>query len=216
MNRKSVILLAVFCLLTVVAGWAKDPPGSSEVAIGFVGGSVWTSPTTGICIWRFPVVGKLGLASLFAPGPSGGPVYDREHAYLIWVSDFSVDVVVASDHTGGSGPLFRAVAPAGTATIYFSETPTSRVWTDLTNRHTWGMPVATFVRERSLVRSDDDLATDTFIFSARLISSRSFSVNGSHFNFADLIPYGMTCFEHGQNGSSAESGTCVAVGAAGQ
>ena len=31
-------------------------------------------------------------------------------------------------------------------------------------------------------------------------------------DFADMIPHGMTCFEHGQQFSSWESGTCVARG----
>ena len=39
-----------------------------------------------------------------------------------------------------------------------------------------------------------------------------FTVNGESFDFKDLIPRGMTCYEHGQAFSSWEAGTCVAQG----
>jgi hypothetical protein len=175
------------------------------MAIGFTGGSVWTSDTTGICIWYLPVVGDLDPTSLFAPGTSGATTVDRAHSYLLWVSDFSVEVLPTS--VG-----FLALAPAGEGTIYYSSTPTLRDFSDLTKRSTWGAPVATFIREASLVRSSDNLATDTFIFSADLVLSETFSLNGIPFNFSSLIPNGMTCFEWGQSGSSWEAGNCLAVG----
>jgi hypothetical protein len=128
------------------------------------------------------------------------------------VSDFSVDVFVASASVGGSGSLFRALGPAGNATIYFNPRPENRDWSNLSDRRTWGTPVAEFTRELSLVRSDDDLATDTFVFSAKLTSSRPFTLNGKQFNFADLIPNGMTCFEYGMTFTTVESGSCVAMG----
>lgn len=210
MKLATYVLVGIMAVGSLVTLKASPPAGASEVAIGFMGGSTWTSPSTGICIWYFPVVGNLDLGSLFAP--SGAPVVDRNHAYLIWVSDFSVDVLVASDSVGGTGPLFRALGPAGKATIYFSPDPENRVWSDLTDRRTWGTPVAVFTRELSLVRSDDDLATDTFTFSAILTWSRTFTLNGKRFNFANLIPHGMTCFEYGKTFTTVESGTCVAVG----
>jgi hypothetical protein len=74
--------------------------------------------------------------------------------------------------------------------------------------------VATLVRNASLVRSADGLASDTFIFSADLVSSKTFSLDGKHFNFRDLLQHGMTCFEFGQNFSSWEAGTCIATGGA--
>ena len=40
-----------------------------------------------------------------------------------------------------------ALVPAGTATVYFTDDPTSRDFTNLADRKTWGTPVATFVRE---------------------------------------------------------------------
>jgi hypothetical protein len=210
MKLATIVLTGIMLLGSVVTSKASPPAGASQVAIGFMGGSTWTSASTGICIWYFPVVGNLDLGSLFAP--SGAPITDRAHSYLIWVSDFSVDVLVASASVGGSGPLFRALGPTGKATIYFNPNPTSRDWSDLTKRGTWGEPVAVFTRELSLVRSDDDLATDTFIFSAKLVSSETFSLNGKNFNFRDLIPHGMTCFEYGKTFTTVESGTCVAIG----
>jgi len=61
-------------------------------------------------------------------------------------------------------------------------------------------------------RSGDDLTTDTLIFSANLVISNTFSLNGIQFDFSSLIPHGMTCFEWGQNGSSWEAGNCLAIG----
>jgi hypothetical protein len=208
MKRNSIILLAVLCLLIAVVAMAKDPPGSSEVAIGFRGGSVWTSGTSGICIWYLPVVGDLGPGDLFSDS-----VVDKQHAYLIWVSDWSVDILEGS-------PLFLAFAHPGAATIYHTDKPESRNFADLEERSTWGEPVATFMRKASLLRSDNGGETDTFFFSAKLVSSRGFTLNGKHFNFANLVPNGMTCFEYGDAiggiPSTVESGTCVAIGAAGQ
>jgi hypothetical protein len=212
MKLATIVLMGIMLLGCPVALSAGDPAGASQVAIGFMGGSTWTSSSTGICIWYFPVVGNLDLGSLFVTDSSGKPIVDRADSYLIWVSDFSVDVLVASASVGGSGPLFRALGPTGKATIYFSSDPESRDWSNLSDRRTWGTPVAVFTRELSLVRSDDDLATDTFIFSAKLVSSQTFSLNGKRFNFRDLIPHGMTCFEYGKTFTTVESGTCVAIG----
>lgn len=158
-----------------------DVAGASQVALGFNGGSAWTSSST------------------------GAPVIDRQHSYLLWVSDFSVQVLPA-------GNYFLGLAPAGTATIYFSANPTTRDFTDLTKRGTWGVPVAVFERKASLVRSADGLVTDTFVFPAELLSSETFNLGGIEFDFKDLLPHGMTCHEYGQNQSSWESGTCFAIG----
>lgn len=211
MKLATIVLMGIALLGSLVPLNADDPAGASEVAIGFTGGSTWTSGSTGTCIWYFPVVGDLKPGSLFATGSSGAPVVDRAHAYLIWVSDFSVEELVPPS-TYPIGPLFLALAPAGKGTIHFSDTPGTRNFNDLSNRSTWGVPVATFVRKASLVRSGDYLATDTFIFSAELVSSDTFSLDGKQFNFRDLIPYGMTCFESGQNGSPWEAGSCIATG----
>lgn len=211
MKRNAFVLLLVLGLMAALPAWAGDPAGASQVAIAVRGGSTWTSPSTGICIWYLPLVGDLNLGSLF----SGAPTVDREHAYLVWVSDFSVEVLQASAAVGGTGSYFVALAPAGEATIYFSDTPGTRDFSNLSERSTWGEPVATFVRKASLLRSNDDLASDTFIFSAKLVSSDTFSLNGKHFNFADLIPNGMTCFEYGESFSTVEFATCTAIGSAG-
>jgi len=210
MKRNAFVLLVTLWLVAALPAWAGDPAGASQVAIGVRGGSTWTSSSTGTCIWYLPLVGDLNLGSLFA-----GSTVDREHAYLIWVSDFSVEVLEAPPSLGGTGVLFVALAPAGEATVYFSDTPGTRDFSDLSNRSTWGEPVATLVRKASLLRSNDSLVSDTFIFSAELKSSSAFRLNGKRFNFADLIPYGMTCFEYGENFSTVEFATCIAIGSAG-
>ena len=210
MKLATSALMAVALLGSLASSNAREPIGASQVALGFNGGSTWTSGSTGICIWYFPVVGDLDLESLFATDGSGAPAVDRAHSYLIWVSDFRVQ---ALPPTGGSGnPRYLFLAPTGTATIYFNPDPETRDWSDLTKRSTWGEPVARLTREASLVRSGDSLATDTFIFSARLASSEAFSLNGRRMNLKDLIPNGMTCYEFGQSGSSWEAGTCTAIG----
>ncbi|MGA7413759.1 MAG: hypothetical protein WBW33_25010 [Bryobacteraceae bacterium] len=194
---------------------ATDPADASEVALAFNGGSTWTSGTTGICIWYFPVVGDLDLKFLFAPDMSGAPVIDREHAYFIWVSDFSVQFLTTPPVPKGAPATVSyalALAPAGEGTIYYSNNPSGRDWSDLTKRSTWGAPVAKFVRKGSLVRSADGFVSDTFIFSADLKSATRVDLNGKHFDFRDLLPSGMTCFEFGQMGSSRESGNCLAKG----
>jgi len=205
MKLATIMLIAFALLGALIPLNAQTPAVASQVVIGFTGGSVWTSGSTGICIWYFPVLGNLELKSLFAT-EGGAPVVDKEHAYLIWVSDWSIQA------GAGNGPLSLAVVPAGTATIYFSNNPTSRDWRDLSKRSSWGVPVATFVRGAGLFQSADSWASDKFYFSAPLVSSKSFSVNGKQFNFRNLIPNGMTCFEYGQAGSSSEAGSCVAMG----
>ncbi len=197
-----ILLLGSFALMT-----AAGPAGASQVVLGFSGGSTWTSNTTGICIWYFPVVGDFDLTILFATDSSGNPVVDRAHSDLLWVSDFSVQPLPIASY-------FLALAPAGEGTVYYSSKPTTRDFSDLTNRSTWGEPVATFIREASIVRSGDNLTTDTFVFSANLVISNTFSLNGASFDFSSLIPHGMTCFEWGQNSSSWEAGNCLAIGGA--
>ena len=183
--KRATIMLMVFALLgALVPMNAQIPAGASQVVIGFTGGSTWTSGSTGICIWYFPVLGNLDLKSLFATDASGNPVIDKEHAYLIWVSDWSIQA------GAGNGPFSLAVVPAGTATIYFSNNPTGRDWRDLSKRSSWGIPVATFVRGAGLFHSADSWASDKFYFSAPLTGSKSFSVNGKQFNFRNLIPNG--------------------------
>lgn len=205
MKFATFALLGILMLVACASMQAADPAGASQVAIGFTGGSVWTSPTTGICIWYLPLVGDLDVKSLFVGPLFGKPAVDREHAYLIWVSDFSVEVLPAN----GDFNLL-ALVPTGTGTIYYSDRPDLRDWTDLTNRTTWGQPVATFVRKAGLYQSADGGTTATFIFSADLTSSTNFTIAGDKFDFKALIPHGMTCHETGVGG--AEAGTCLARG----
>jgi len=205
MKLVTFVLLGIL-LLCVFPAVADPPPRDSEVVIGFTGGSTWTSESTGTCIWYFPVLGDLDLGSLFATDVSGNPVIDKKHSYLIWVSDWSVQAVF------GNAPFTLAVVPSGTATIYYSNNPTSRDWHDLSDRRTWGVPVAQFVRGAGLLQTTDNWASGKFYFSAPLVSSKAFSVSGKRFNFSDLIPNGMTCFEDGQAGSTSEAGSCIAIG----
>jgi hypothetical protein len=213
-SLQACLAIVLFGFFAPLAAQDRTPP--SEVAIGVRGGSAWNADYTGgTCIWYLPVVGDLDWRSLFATGPTGVPVVDKEHAYLIWVSDFRVEVLEAPPSLGGSGLLFVALAPAGEATIYFSDTPETRDFSDPLHPSNMGEPVATFVRKASILRSNDSLVSDTFIFSAELVSSHTFKLSGKRFNFADLIPYGMTCFEYGENFSTVEFATCIAIGSAG-
>jgi hypothetical protein len=173
--------------------------------MGFAGGAVWTSQTTGICIWYLPLVRGMEMADLFSDPAKPG----RETAYLIWVSDFEANII----DPGKPGEAFtRALIPAGMGTIYFSDKPETRVWSDLTNRSSWGTVVAKFVRHTALLQSPDAFASDSFIFSAEMLWSTSFFVNGKLLSLGRVMPHGMTCFESGLKGSSSEAGTCIAIG----
>ena len=207
MKLATFALLGILLLGSFASMTAAEPAGASQVTISFAGGSVWTSATTGICIWYFPVVADLDLTSLFMTDSSGNPIVDRAHSYLLWVSDFSVQPLPITSY-------FLALAPAGQGTIYYTSRPDLRNFTDLTKRSTWGQPVATFVRQASIVRSSDGLTTNTFIFTADLAISNTFSLNGISFDFSSLIPHGMTCLEWGANGSAWEAGNCLAIGGA--
>jgi hypothetical protein len=204
-------LATILLLTTALPGFlapltAGEGAPVSDVAIAFTGGAFWTSASTGICVWQLPVVGTEELGSLFAKTPLGAPIIDKEHAYLLWVSDFSAQPLMSAP------PYALMLVPAGTATIYFTDDPASRNFTDLSDRRTWGTPVATFVRKASVLRSADNFASDNFIFSADLTSSVPFTLNGNRYDFKKLVPNGMTCHEYGQAGSSWESGVCVAKG----
>jgi len=205
-------------LLTGTFATLNAQPGTSQVAISFTGGAVWTSASTGICIWYFPVVEGMDVNQLFASPLFGTPVVDKQHAYLIWVSDFSVQMLPSTPPFAAAPeplppdwpPYKLAIVPTGTATIYFTNRPDLRDWSNLSERSTWGEAVATFTRAASIIRSPDNFASDSFVFSTELVSSKPFTWNGKQFNFRELVPRGMTCFEFGQQGSSWEAGSCVA------
>jgi hypothetical protein len=208
MKFATVVMLSILLLGSFAAINAADPPGSSDVVLAFIGGSVSPTDTTGICIWYPVLLGDLELRSLFTEPLFGRPVVDKEHAYFIWVSDFTVQVLPPSKDFPDIN--FVALVPAGTATIYYSERPDLRDWTDWTNRSTWGDPVAKFVRKAGLFLSADNGMTGPMNSTAVLVESHMFKINGKPFNFKDLVPNGMTCFETGVG--AAEAGTCVAVG----
>ena len=93
MKLATIALLGLLLLGSLPQLTAADAANGAQVAIGFAGGSVWTSATTGICVWYFPVVGDLKPDALFAAPLFGSPVIDKEHSYLIWVSDFSIQML---------------------------------------------------------------------------------------------------------------------------
>lgn len=206
---------------------AADPAGASQTVISFTGGSVWNADYSGgTCVWYFPIVGDLDLGSLFSNTQSP----TKETSYLVWVSEFTVQMLpvappfLPAPASAASAPPYALVlANSGTGTIYYQSVPSKRVWPTATSsspvtpaelqKVDWGVPVATFNRDASIVRSADGLASDNFTFTAQLTDSETFALpNGVMFNFRKLIPKGMTCFEFGQQMSSWESGTCVALG----
>jgi hypothetical protein len=208
MKFATLALLGILLLGTSTYMKAADPAGSAEVVLAFSGGSAFTSDTTGICIWYPVLLGDLDLKSLFAEDSSGSPVIDKEHAYFIWVSDWSM--VVLPPNNDFSDFNFLGLIPAGTATIYYTNRPDVRDWSDWTNRSSWGQPVATFTRQAGFFHSADGGTTGPMTSTAVLVSSRQFTFNGKPFNFRSLIPHGMTCYELGVGAS--EAGTCVATG----
>lgn len=204
---------------------AADPASTSQTVMSFAGGSVWNGDYSGgTCVWYLPVLGDLSLGALFSDPKNPA----KETSYLIWVSEFTVQMLPAAPpfppaNAAQAPPYVLALAPGGTGTIYLQTDPSKRLWpkatatspvtpADLKNM-AWGIPVATFTRNASLVRSGDGLASDTFFFTAELEHSQTFALpNGSLFNLKDVIPHGMTCLEFGRQFSSWESGTCIARG----
>ncbi len=219
MKLATIAVLGILLLGSFASMTAADPAGVSQVVMAFTGGSVdpagpgSINPSTNtICLFYPVLLGDLDLASLFAASS-----VDKEHAYLIWVSDYTmVGVTPFKLAPAINGNIGMALVPTGTATIYFTTNPLSRIWTDLTNRGTWGQPVATFVREAGLFQSIDAFNSGTIVLSSKLVSSKPFKLNGKTYNFRDLMPQGMTCVEAGlitgNTGGDAEAGTCIAIG----
>ena len=216
-----IVLLASFPSMKA-ADKADDPAGAGQVVMAFTGGSAYTTATGGVCIWYPVLLGDLDLESLFEP-EAGTPVVDKEHAYLIWVSDFSGGAIPLKPFTlkpSSPGTSFSLqLVTTGTATIYFSDKPYNRDWkTELAknDRKSWGEPVATFVRKAGLFQSLDGGSSGTMTSSAELVSSKAFRLNGKKVNLKNLIPNGMTCFETGSgignNFGDDEAGTCIAIG----
>jgi hypothetical protein len=204
MKTLTFVLMGILLMGSFASTRAADPAGAAHLAMAFTGVTVMTSETTGICIAYWPIIGDFDLKSLFT-GQFGTPVADKEHAYLIFVSDWSMTVLPPN----GAFNFLGMFVP-GEATIYYSNRPDLRDWRDPTNRRTWGEPVAKFARSSGLFQSADGGMTGTVTFSLTLRSSSTFPVSGTPFNFRTLIPHGMTCFETGIG--DVESGTCVASG----
>ena len=207
MRIATIAPLGILLLGSFASMRAQDPVPASQVAIAYMGTSVSTSDTTGICIWYPVLFGDLDLPSLFATPLFGTPAVDKEHAYLIWVSDFSIQELQPKDFKDIN---FLGVITAGSGTIYFTDRPDLRDWRDWTNRSTWGQPVARFIRRAGLFPSADNGYSALFSSTSELVSSTTFTWNGKQFNFRDLIPHGMTCSETAVG--DAEVGTCVAGG----
>lgn len=205
MKTSTFVLMGILLMGSFASTRAADPAGASQMAMAFTGVTVMTSESTGICIAYWPIIGEFDVKSLFA-GPSFGThVADNEHAYLIFVSDWSMTVLPPN----GAFNFLGMFVP-GEATIYYSNRPDLRDWRDPTNRRTWGEPVAKFERSAGLFQSADGGMSGTVTFSLTLTSSSTFPLGGKPFNFRTLIPHGMTCFETGIG--DVESGTCIASG----
>ena len=92
MKFATIALLGILLLASLPSMMADEkaagPAGAGQVTMAFTGGSAYTTATGGVCIWYPVLLGDLNLGSLFE-SLSGAPKVDKEHAYLIWVSDFS-------------------------------------------------------------------------------------------------------------------------------
>jgi hypothetical protein len=218
MKLATIVLLGILLLGSFASMQATDPAGAGQVAMAFSGGSAYTSDTGGVCIWYPLLLGDLNMESLFE-FDGRAPAVDKEHAYLIWVSDFEgLPQTPFMLPPSSKGLLTLQLVPTGSATIYFTDVPRLRNWKDLTNRSSWGTPVATFTRKAGIFQSTDGGMSGGLTTSAVLLSSKPFKLNGVTFDFKDLLPHGMTCFETGfggnDEGGDDEAGTCIAIGPA--
>jgi hypothetical protein len=218
MKLATIVLLGILVLGSFASMQATDPAGAGQVAMAFTGGSAYTSDTGGVCMWYPLLLGDFNMEFLFE-FKDGAPAVDKEHAYLIWVSDFSA--IPQGPFTlppSSKGLLTVQLVPTGGGTIYFTDVPRLRNWTDLNNRTTWGKPVARFVRQAGIFLSADGGMSGGMTNSAVLTSSTPFTLGGKTFDFKDLLPHGMTCFETGftgnDEGGDDEAGTCIAIGPA--
>jgi hypothetical protein len=217
MRIGTFVMLAVALMGSFILLSAAGPATVGQVAISLIGGATWNSTyTAGTCWGYLPMVGGLGISETLFGGHGPELFSDPTHpsmqtAYLMWVSDFQTIPLPTPD-----GQAFTVVlVPSGTATIYYTDTPASRDLSnvrDVATRASWGDPVATFTRHGGHLQTADNFASDSMVFWAELVSSKSFTIKGSQFNFKDLIPYGMTCYESGRNSSTSEASTCVAAG----
>ena len=216
MKLATIVLLGILVLGSFACMQAADPAGAGQVAMAFTGGGAYTSDTTGTCIWFPLLLGGFNMEFLFE-FVDGAPAIDKEHAYLIWVSDFTALPQGSFSLPPSSKGLFTLqLVPTGSGTIYFTNVPRLRNWSDLANRNSWGEPVARFTRLAGMFQSTDGGMSGGMTSSAVLESSKPFTLGGKKFDFKDLIPQGMTCFETGFSGNDEggddEAGTCIAIG----
>jgi hypothetical protein len=204
MKFATIVTLGIL-LLASSALLSAQPGASSQVVLAYMNEPT-TPPTPlpgfdGLCLVYYTMIGDLDLKSLFAGPLFGNPVIDRAHANFIWVSDYKAIPLAANKEFTS----FSIVE--GTATIYYTDRPDLRDWN---NRSTWGEPVATYVRKAGMFVSRDGGFSGTFASTAELVSSKPFKVNGKNFNFKDLAPNGITCFETAAG--DYEAGSCISVG----
>jgi len=203
--------LATFVLLGIplLGSYASlnAQPAGSQVVMAYINETPLPDPLPGfdgLCLVYYTMVGDLDLKSLFMLDTLGNPQVDREHAYFIWVSDYKAQNLPANKNN----KVFAfTMILQGTATIYYTNRPDLRNWAD---RRTWGAPVATFVRKTGMFQSTDNGKSGTFVNTAEFSSSTPFTLPGQTFDFKNLIPNGMTCFE--TIAGWYEAGTCVAIG----
>ena len=81
-----ILLLGSFPSM-MAADKAAGPAGAGQVVLAYTNGG---ASTDAICIMYPLLLGDLKLESLFNLGPIPDPAKaTKEHAYLIWVSDYS-------------------------------------------------------------------------------------------------------------------------------
>ncbi len=228
MKLATIVMAAIPLVGSFASLKASDAAGSAPAVIGLVGGSIYTPDFSGgTCVAYVTLAANVDWKTLFATnrffaGPDPTKVA-KETAYLIWVSDFTLQMLPAlppflpPPKTPQQAPPYGlATVSTGTATLYFSATPNDRIWTnpmDPRTRESWGDPVATFTRNASIARSPDNLASTTMINTVDLVSSKPFTLpGGTVVDLKSLLPHGMTCFEFGEQASSWEVTTCVANG----
>src|ERR1019366_9173866 len=132
MKLATIVLLAILLLGSFASMQATDPAGAGQVAMAFTGGSLYTSDTAGICMWYPLLLGDFNMESLFE-FDGRAPAVDKEHAYLIWVSDFEgLPQGPFLMPPSSKGLLTLQLVPTGSGTIYYSDYPRGRVWTDPT------------------------------------------------------------------------------------
>jgi len=170
MKLATIVLLGILLLGSFASMQAADPAGASQNVLFFTGGSVYTSDTTGICMWYPLLLGDFNMEFLFE---------------FVEAPRRSTRNMLTSSGCQTSAPWRRGrsrcrrppravntpVSSTGGGTIYFTDVPRLRNWKDLTDRTTWGKPVARFVRQAGIFLSADGGMSGGMTNSAVLTSS---------------------------------------------